>query len=253
MSHSGITPLTEEQQLISGQMIMPSSESNFFDFRQHTSSTWDGTVEDTTGLTYSVEEGKVRHIEIETQNGKAIFASGLNYPFPYPYNDTPYEKFSLQWWETSGIFKTYGPDQGIPVDSGRQSGIFHWDGFKQVSDFTNSPNVAPEVPEVKFYNYIHYLPAYPDHNRPVNKVEKREPIQIEFLSDVTKRNKPSSNDILRYNYDGDGLFPLNKVESPFAKGMCEYPDGTCRNNVSQQACTAYPGAIWTSGESCPEE
>jgi hypothetical protein len=70
------------------------------------------------------------------------------------------------------------------------------------------------------------------------------------LSDVKKRNVATAG--LSYVYDEDGLFSGNKTNTPYIDGKCDYPDGTCRNGISEQACVAYPGAIWTSGESCED-
>jgi hypothetical protein len=276
MSHSGITPLTEQQKLVSGKQLVASGEANFVDFRQHTSSDWDSTIP--TGNVYVISTPQVRHKEFDVNKPeKYIIASGINFPFPNPYNisypaNVTGEMFSLAWWEVSGVFKTYPASTLLLIDQERQSGILHWEGFKQVEDFSNSPNVAPLVPEVKFNNYIHYFPEYPNHmHNPPSKLEapdysdpsttleklrskqSRKYIEIEYLSDVTKRTKPSSNNNQNYEYDEDGLFSSVTSETPSIEGMCQYPDGTCRNNISEQACTAYPGAIWTSGESCPEE
>tara|TARA_R110000751_G_scaffold8926_1_gene34558 strand:- start:427 stop:1299 length:873 start_codon:yes stop_codon:yes gene_type:complete len=290
MSHSGITPLTEQQKLVSGKQLLPSGEASFFDFRQHTSSDWDSTTptEDVyysasgdyraTNPNYIITNSQVRHKEFDLGNNKKyIVASGINFPFPNPYNasypeNITGEMFSIAWWEASGIYKTYPPAAFLLIDQERQSGILHWEGFKQVEGFSNSPDVAPLIPEVKFNNYIHYFPEYPNHmHNPPSKLEvpdysdpdvtleklrreqKRKYIQIEYLSDVTKRTRPSDNNNQNYEYDDDGLFSSVKSEVPFMEGMCEYTDGTCRDNISEEACTAYPGAIWTSGESCPEE
>ena len=179
--------------------------------------------------------------------------------------------FSLAWWEASGIFKTYPEATFIIIDPQRESGILHWEGFKQVENFSNSPNVAPLVPEVQFNKYIHYLPEFPYHRHmtsPENNIEspdytdpsvtllklrneqERKYIEVEYLTDVTKRTSPSNNNNQIYVYDEDGLFPKVKIGTDEPLGRCEYPDGECRNNISAEACSAYPGAIWTSGEFC---
>jgi len=274
MSHSGITPLTEQQKLVSGKQLVASGEANFVDFRQHTSSDWDSTIP--TGNVYVISTPQVRHKEFDVNKPeKYIIASGINFPFPNPYNisypaNVTGEMFSLAWWEVSGVFKTYPASTLLLIDQERQSGILHWEGFKQVEDFSNSPNVAPLVPEVKFNNYIHYFPEYPNHmHNPPSKLEapdysdpsttleklrskqSRKYIEIEYLSDTNQRQKAKYKP--NYILDEDQLFSSAPSNVRSLTGKCEYPDGTCRNNISEQACVAYPAAIWTSGESCPEE
>lgn len=123
---------TARQQLVSG--VLPSGESNGFDFRQH--------------------------------------GSGINSPYPYPNQNTPDElagitksdfpdQFSDAWWQASGALKTYGPDEGTLVDSERESGIFH---FKQLlSGFSSTSGVGQSgITDFTIFNpYIHHqrLPA----------------------------------------------------------------------------------------------
>lgn len=306
MSHTGIPPLSEDfpgyEILISGGMLLPSGEANFVDFRQHTASDWKSTTPtgdvyyspsgswSTKNPNYIIRTPHLRHkeflLEQNQEDGpfasKYIVASGINYPFPNPYNysypaNVTGEMFSLAWWEASGIYKTYPEASFLLIDRERQSGILHWEGFRQVENLSNSPNVAPLIPEISFKKYIHYLPEYPNHvHDPKSKLEapdytdrrireeedaerallklrkkqKRKYIETEYLSDVKKRNVATAG--LSYVYDEDGLFSGNKTNTPYIDGKCDYPDGTCRNGISEQACTAYPGAIWTSGESCED-
>ncbi len=296
MSHSGITPLTSEQVRVASGMLLPSGEANFFEFKQHTSSDWDSTTPtgdvyysasgswSTRNPNYLVKNSTLRHKEFLLTEGqddgesadKYIVASGLNFPFPYPYNtsypDNVYgEMFSISWWEASGIYQTYPEAAFVLIDKERQSGILHWEGFRQVENLSNSPNVAPLIPEVQFNKYIHYLPEFPYHKhvdeteyniespdytdpsvnlQGLRNKQKRKYIEVEYLSDVKKRNIATGG--LSYVYDEDGLFSGNKTNASYIEGKCDYPDGTCRSNVSQQACEAYPGAIWTSGESCED-
>lgn len=296
MSHTGISPLTSEQVRVASGMLLPSGEANFFDFRQYTASDWDSTTPtgdvyysasgdwSTRNPNYLVRNSTLRHKEFLLTPGqhggefadKYIVASGLNFPFPYPYNksypNNVYgEMFSISWWEASGIYQTYPEAAFVLIDKERQSGILHWEGFRQVENLSNSPNVAPLVPEVTFNKYIHYLPEFP-HHKHVGETEhnieapdytdpsvnleglrskqKRKYIEVEYLSDVKKRNIATGG--LSYVYDEDGLFSGNKTNASYIDGKCDYPDGTCRNGVSEQACVAYPGAIWTSGESCED-
>ena len=296
MSHSGITPLTSEQVRVASGMLLPSEEANFFEFKQHTSSDWDSTTPtgdvyysasgswSTRNPNYLVKNSTLRHKEFLLTEGqddgesadKYIVASGLNFPFPYPYNtsypDNVYgEMFSISWWEASGIYQTYPEAAFVLIDKERQSGILHWEGFRQVENLSNSPNVAPLIPEVQFNKYIHYLPEFPYHKhvdeteyniespdytdpsvnlQGLRNKQKRKYIEVEYLSDVKKRNIATGG--LSYVYDEDGLFSGNKTNASYIEGKCDYPDGTCRSNVSQQACEAYPGAIWSSGESCED-
>lgn len=302
MSHSGITPLTPEQVKVASGMLLPSGEANFVDFRQHAASDWNSTTPtgdvyyspsgdwSTRNPNYVITTPHVRHKEYLLTQGqvdslnadKYIVASGINFPFPYPYNysypeNIEGEMFSIAWWEASGIYQTYPEASFLLIDSERQSGILHWEGFKQVENFSNSPNVAPLIPQPTFNKYIHYLPEYPYHkhmDKPKNNIEvpeydqrvteapndeglirlrrsqKRKYTETEYLSDVKKRNIATGG--LSYTFDEDGLFSKNKPGIPEVNGRCDYPDGTCRNNVGQQACIAYPGAIWVSGEKCEE-
>ena len=308
MSHSGITPLPEDfpgyKILISGGMLLPSGEANFVDFRQHTASDWDSTTPtgdvfyspsgswSTRNPNYLVSKPFVRHKEYLLTQGqtdgpfanKYVVASGINFPFPYPYNysypeNVIGEMFSIAWWEASGIYQTYPESSFLLIDKEAESGILHWEGLRQVEDLSNSPNVAPEVPPVKFYKYIHHLPEYPYHDhmsKPKNNIEspdyndrrirsqtdpekallklrgqqKRKYTEVEFLSDVNKRNR--SSEVLSYIYDEEGLFSENKPGVEELTGRCLFPDGTCRDNMGYQACTAYPGAIWETGVKCED-
>jgi len=301
MSHTGIPPLDQSQTKVALGQLLASGEANFFDFHQHTSSGWNGITPSgdvyyspsgswsTKNPNYFVTTSFPRHKKYplsdleENLFGPAIepevyiVASGINFPFPYPYNNSypaniTGEMFSLAWWEASGIFKTYPESTFIVIDPQRQSGILHWEGFKQVENLSNSPNVAPLVPEVQFNKYIHYLPEFPHHRHmiaPENNIESpdytdpsttlrglrseqtRKYIEVEYLSDVQKRNIATGG--LSYVYDKDGLFTGNKTNASYPEGKCDYPDGACRSRISQQACEAYPGAIWTSGEFCEDD
>jgi len=294
MSHTGITPLKPFQVKLASGMLLPSGEANFFDFRQHTSSDWDSTnpsgdvvFSSPSGFSsrnpnYIITRPVPRHKEFflnqgedETENArKYIVGSGINFPFPHPYNvsyptNVTGQMFSIAWWEASGIYQTYSPDTFLLIDRTRESGILHWEGFRQVEDLSNSPNIAPHVPDVNFQKYIHHLPEYPNHrHKPNDSIEppdysdpslglvdirdnqKRKYIEAEYLSDVKKRNLATGG--LSYVYSEDGLFTGKQTNVGYSGGMCVYPDGTCKNGISQQACIAYPGAIWTLGEFCED-
>jgi len=317
MSHSGITPLPEDQdsynKLVPSGLLLPSGEANFFDFRQHTSSDWDlitpSAIEDgvyaspssdlaTINSNYKIEDDFLRHKEyklsIDPQSTlKKIVGSGINYPFPYPYNKSfPFnaenEMFSEKWWEASGIFKTYPPASGRLIDKVAQSGIFHYDKFRQVENFSNA-NIDNErivVPDsgiifssgityeskgktvIFVNNYIHYHPAVEDYENPTrgklkepdpkltileNRFkQKRQFIQTPFLVDVSKKTEPVSGNYTGYKYNEDGN-ANDPSEIPFATGMCVYADGKCADGITRVDCLAYPGAVWTMNQKCPEE
>lgn len=293
MSHTGITPLNKQQVTLASGQLLPSGEANFFDFNQHTSSDWDSTTPTKDTLfspgggnpNYIVTTSTVRHKEFLLVTGeesgddnlsKYIVASGINFPFPYPYNksypDNVYgEMFSMSWWETSGIFQTYPEAAFVLIDKERQSGILHWEGFRQVENLSNSPNVPPIVPEVTFNKYVHYLPEFPYHTHMVTpeaslkppdysnpainlnglrNQQKRKYIEVEYLTDVEKRQKTEYSS--GYSLDERDLFPSTPSNAADAVGSCTFPDGKCVDGFTEQACTAFPGAIW-SEETCEEE
>tara|TARA_B100000073_G_scaffold340211_1_gene339729 strand:- start:514 stop:1437 length:924 start_codon:yes stop_codon:yes gene_type:complete len=303
MSHTGIPPLDQSETKVVFGELLASGEANFFDFRQHTSSDWDGVTPSgddvffsesgywrTTNPNYLVKNPiySRRHKEFlltvgeesgddeDVNLNKYIVASGINYPFPYPYNrsypvNVYSEIFSIAWWEASGVFKTYPEAAFLVIDRSAKSGILHWDGLRQVEDFSNSPNVAPLVPEVTFNKYIHYLPEYPYHKHMISpessleppdysnpsinleglrRQQKRKYIEVEYLTDVKKRQKTQYNS--GYSLDERDLFPSTPSNAADAVGSCTFPDGRCIDGYTQQACTAYPGAIW-SEEICEQE
>jgi hypothetical protein len=216
MSHSGITPLPEDQQgyeiLVSGGMLLPSGEGGFFDFRQHTSSDWDSTTPtgtdvifsssgdwDTRNESYVLKQKVIRHKKYKNH----VVASGINYPFPHPYNDSypenkSDEMFSVAWWEASGVYQTYPPANEQLADKTQQSGIFHWkkntpplgkkltnsNEIKAWSGYV-SGNLPPETP---FNDYIHYLPEYPFHEHQTNPVNNL--IVPDYKSLKRNSNKP---------------------------------------------------------------
>ena len=134
-----LLPLTSGQrvQLVSG--VLPSGESALFDNRQ----------------LHSVRS-----------EAPGFRGSGINAPFPYPNQSTKNEfkfttnlspsgasesgedsqfseMFSEDWWDASGILKTYPASASPLIDSQQQSGIFHWNSAKP-------EDVAqPEKEEVK--------------------------------------------------------------------------------------------------------
>ena len=136
-------PLSREQQaqLVSG--VMPSGEEHFFDRGQDRS---------------------VNPLNPGTQTGWTA-GSGINYPYPHPNPDTPDsesflsqenpadfpDRFTDEWWEASGIFKTYPasdpPDSGVVFTPNKLNIPFSNAQdvkLRQIDDFTI------------FNNYIHH-------------------------------------------------------------------------------------------------
>jgi hypothetical protein len=115
--------------------------------------------------------------------------SGINHPFPYPYTDTPDEfafpdgatradfpdQFSSGWWDASGSIRTYGPDEGTLVDSGRESGIFHFNDL--LSQFSNADEASGnQITDFTIFNpYVHHQGLPANRNNPPA-------IQIPYLS-----------------------------------------------------------------------
>lgn len=114
-----LLPLSDEQQAIPISGVLPSGESAYFDQSQ---------------------------LHKQRNEAAGFKGSGINAPFPYPNLETADEyafvsgqtrtqfpdQFSDDWWDASGILKTYGSDDGTLVDPVRQSGIFHRNGAKSL-------------------------------------------------------------------------------------------------------------------------
>lgn len=119
-----LLPLTSGQkvQYVSG--VLPSGESNSFDFRQ---------------------SGVVFPYPNQGTEDEYAFTSDVN-PEDFP------DQFSSGWWDASGILKTYGE-----APSGlRESGIFNFHDL--ISRFSNATEV--DVTEIEdfeiFGSYIHH-------------------------------------------------------------------------------------------------
>ena len=80
--------------------------------------------------------------------------------------------------------------------------------------------------------------------------QKRKYIEVEYLTDVKKRQKTGYSS--GYSLDERDLFPSIPSNAADTVGSCTFPDGRCINGYTEQACTAYPGAIW-SEEICEQE
>ena len=131
-----LLPLSSGQQapLVSG--VLPSGEGHFLDHRQSR----------------------------ERVHSNSI-GSGINFPYPHPNLNTPDDEaflsqqnpsdfpdqFDDEWWDTSGIFKTYPEDPSTPTD-----GMFRPENLK--IPFSNS-SVAQsgEIENFTVFNpYIHH-------------------------------------------------------------------------------------------------
>lgn len=133
-------PLTNSQMTIPISGVLPSGESNLFDSSQY------------------------HNIRSESPSHRG---SGINTPYPYPNTNTARQyayisgdnttnKFNTNWWEVSGIVKTYPSDDGKLVDESRESGIFHYNFSK--SAFSNGSQAQSRQIEnfTIFNNYIHH-------------------------------------------------------------------------------------------------
>ena len=116
------------------------------------------------GVLPSGESGGFDNIQYHRSRAEAIGAkgSGINFPYPYP-NTTTQNKYKTNgnsytesWWETSGILKTYPPDDGILLDENRESGIFHYNFSK--GRFSNGEDVkSSQIEDFTIFNdYIHH-------------------------------------------------------------------------------------------------
>lgn len=126
--------------------ILPSSEAHFFDIVQ----------------AHRVRKDLFAKFNAETP-------SGINYPHPYPNENTvtnnPYlaftsgylasylvdgsfdQMFTKEWWDESGILKTYPPvkisgyAENIPAMNAYHSGIFHWNSQERKGFEGNDPPI----------------------------------------------------------------------------------------------------------------
>jgi hypothetical protein len=197
-----LLPLTSGQrvQLVSG--VLPSGESALFDNRQ------------------------LHSVRSEAPGFKG---SGINAPFPYPNSSTKAEfafvtgedaallpdKFSEDWWDASGILKTYPASASTLIDSQQQSGIFHWNSDEadvtqpspeQVETEwavpTNEDGSRKRSPNIKFYTQDEQLKGSIFSNGEQVKRIAREDFKI-FNNYIHHQLMPDNED------------PGKKVEIPF--------------------------------------
>ena len=151
------------QQLVSG--VMPSGEEHFFDRRQDRS---------------------VNPLNPDMQPGWES-GSGINFPYPHPNSgvlnsekflsqenpaDFP-DRFTDEWWEASGAFKTYPESPGTPYNTTTSGSIFEADNLK--IPFSNSQDAGQrQIDDFTIFNdYIHHY-RLPRIDAP--------PITIPFIS-----------------------------------------------------------------------
>lgn len=125
-------PLTPEQRVSPVSGVLPSGEGGGFDYSQH--------------------------------------LKPINQPFPYPNLSTPQilafsdgqlksnfpEQFGDDWWDASGVLKTYSPTSGELLNELTEGTVFHFDGF--ASRFSNaSASKFFQIEDFRIFNpYIHH-------------------------------------------------------------------------------------------------
>lgn len=152
-------PLTDSQMVVPISGVLPSGESNSFDNTQR----------------HSIRSESPSHR-----------GSGINVPYPYPNTNTARQyaytsgdnttnKFTDNWWEASGIIKTYPSDDGQLIDKSRESGIFHYNGSSSV--FSNGEAVkANQITDFTIFNY------YIHHELMPSNAEEGSIIKIPYVS-----------------------------------------------------------------------
>lgn len=142
-------PLSGQQRAQGPSGVLPSGEANSFDFRQQ--------------------------------------GSGINAEFPYPNLATPDDlafesgadrtmfpnAFSDEWWDASGIVKTYPPESGSTNE--RESGIFHFNEL--ISQFSSATEVSGnQIDDFTIFNpYVH-------HQRLPSNARNASAILVPFVS-----------------------------------------------------------------------
>ncbi len=107
-------------------------------------------------------------------------------------------------YDSSGILLTYPPASGHPVDSGRESGIFHFNEL--LSQFSNASEIkVDQIEDFTIFNpYVHHetLPTTYD-------LEYRDPIEIPYIStyDLVIEFNPYNSGI----WTGFGSIPINSL------------------------------------------
>lgn len=69
------------------------------------------------------------HFYDYSQNPEFNNGSGINFPFPSPSGQDflgSGEKYTREWWMSSGVFRTYGSDVRLDLINKDESGIFHF-------------------------------------------------------------------------------------------------------------------------------
>lgn len=147
-------PLPDVMRRLPTSGVLPSGEGAGFDFRQHTD---------------------VRAETSPSGDEPGITGVGINYPYPYPNASTPIEfamvsghyyasgteyvkvlpqMFTEEWWEASGVVKTYPPSEGTLYNGG--ASIFAYSGGR--SQFSNGVFVSgKQINDFKIWNdFVHH-------------------------------------------------------------------------------------------------
>lgn len=97
--------------------------------------------------------------------------SGINATFPSP-------TFSDSYWNNSGIYKTYGPNNDLLISD--RSGILHYDHL--TSQFSNASGaMISGIRSFTIFNpYIHHYAL----STPTN-IQTSQPVKIPYISDYT--------------------------------------------------------------------
>jgi len=146
------------------------------------------------------------HRSFKTDDGKAFYVVGHGYPsgqgdyLSYAIRDEAGELFTAEWWEASGILRTYPADvvghkTGNPAMNQRESGIFHWNSepdprfsstdpvIRKGSLFSNGERVKSyQIKSFSLFNtYIHQH-RFPDVPPPQPYINLGRTIQIPYIS-----------------------------------------------------------------------
>lgn len=146
------------------------------------------------------------HPSFKTDDGKAFYVVGHAYPsgqgdyLSYVITDDAGQLFTAEWWEASGILKTYPADvkgytRGNPAMNIYNSGIFHWNSeidprffnsdpvIRKGSLFSNGERVKSyQIQSFNIFNsYIHQH-RFPDNPPPQPYRDAGRTIQIPYIS-----------------------------------------------------------------------
>lgn len=129
--------------------------------------------------------GEANGLDFAQQN------TAINQPFPYPNDNTSEEfaftsgtdramfpdQFDEDWWDASGVVKTYPPEEGALVDDNSESGVFHFNQL--LSQFSNASQIIKQqIDDFTIFNpYVHH------ENLPAGQSsQKATPVLIPYVS-----------------------------------------------------------------------